>query len=232
MSTQSEAYAAYRASSRDAVRFTDPNWTNSAITRERARRLTAAREALRRALPAEPKAAEGDPSKRAEALAALLPRDAKSIAVTAHEWAKVSALLDAGRSLARMLQQAERTRLAAILDQLPTRLAVESPDPSGAIAEVEGMIFDRLVALGDRSATLAQAYDAVVARDAAWRAVILETIEAGAPTVSSLSALHYQSAEEYRATRDDRPDEAADTLEAIGKLDRVIQADAREAEAA
>lgn len=110
----------FKAAQKAAVTFRDENWTNSAITRERVKRLNHARVELLAALPE--KATEVDTSARNGVLEALLPNNADSAAVTTNEWGKVEKLLGTGRNFVRIIEQADKRRLAAIIDQLPNAL--------------------------------------------------------------------------------------------------------------
>jgi hypothetical protein len=91
-----EAFAKFRASTKAAVEFQDPNWTNSAITRERIKRLKAARDELRKVTPLANNAGAADRTAKNAILGRLRPTNADTVAVAANEWAKLSKLLDSG----------------------------------------------------------------------------------------------------------------------------------------
>src|SRR5699024_12824833 len=104
-----------------------------------------ARAGLRQAVPRRPPG----PHPRAAGTGALAPTPADAIAVLAHQRPKVDALMDAGRNILQVIQQADVTRLAAILDAAETSERVlSSSDPEGVPAELRGAVFDRLADLG------------------------------------------------------------------------------------
>jgi len=217
-----EAYQQYLASSKAAVEFHDANWTHTAIMKERAKRLKAARDMLRAVVPesAGNPDANGDP--RGEVFEKLLLTDADTVAVAANEWAKVEKLLDAGRDLGQIIKNASRARLAAILDQFPTsQVALSTTDPEAVISEVQGLAFDRLVGLGDIGAVAADKTIREAQRVGAWHAVIGQAVH-GEVAVSAWSDLHRVAPDEYDAanSRDDQEsvDMAAKTkaVDALG----------------
>ncbi|WP_263091699.1 hypothetical protein [Curtobacterium sp. RIT-PI-V] len=71
--------------------------------------------------------------------------------MTSNEWAKVEVRLNAGQNLAKLIESADRETLAAIVDQMPTRLVTTSPEPEDAIAEIGALAVRRLAALRERS---------------------------------------------------------------------------------
>ena len=221
------AFEKYNAASKAAVKFTNKNWTKSAITRERIRLLSEARAALVAAVPAP---AEDDaPDARAthEALAQLSPHNADTVAVTRNEWEKVKSLLDSGRNFAHLIDNADRNRLAAILDRLPTEIATQSDQPDDTIREVEGRVLARLAELGDEKASAAQAATGAAQHDGAWRKVI-EQATTGRVTVDTWSALHRSSPEEYRAALNDDDPERSEVQVAIEHLDKIARSFAPE----
>lgn len=217
-----EAYSKFQKSIKEAVNFADPNWTNSAITRERIKRVKAARTELLKAVPE----ATGQPEQAVEARAAvfaqLRPTDANTVAVTASEWAKVEKLLAAGRDLGQLIRTADRSRLAAILDQFPTSdVAVKTGDPEGVIREVEDLAFDRLVTLGDVQAKGVADASKVANHEGAWHQVIQEAAR-GNVSVGAQSALHKVAPEEFQATLG-HPEEEANVAAKLKSLDHTAQ---------
>jgi hypothetical protein len=217
-----EAFRKFRASTKAAVEFNDPNWTNSAITRERVKRLTGARAELLATLPPETARKTAEPSLRAKALEQLRPTNADTVAVTSNEWGKVKALLDAGRNLERMIQQADRTRLAAIIDRLPTELAVQYDDADDSITEVEELVLARLVELGDQAATQFQEAQQVADYETAWVQVIQEAV-AGEVSVGALTALYRATPEEHEATVGEDPFDEGAVASKVQHLDRLAE---------
>jgi hypothetical protein len=221
------ALQTFNAGVRAGVEFQDPNWTNSAITRERARRVEAAREALKTALkdtPAQAAVQDTAPLRQA-ALDQLRPMDADTIAVANNEWAKAEKLLRAGWSYDQLIRAADRQRLVAMLDQLPTELAATSPNPESVIAEVEGLVLGRLIELDDSKATQFDAARQSASYDESWREVLAQSID-GSVTVDAWSALYRSSPDDYREAMQSYS-EASDALDQVQHLIRVAASTAR-----
>ncbi|WP_336631114.1 MULTISPECIES: hypothetical protein [unclassified Microbacterium] len=212
----------YQTAIAEAVRWTHPDYTASGISRERAKRVEAARAKLRAAVPAKPDRKGGDP--RGAVVSALAPCTADQVAVTAHAWQKVAARLDAGQSLHTLVTTADRATLAAILDGLPTRPEVLEQQDGGAaiVAEVQALAFDRLVELGDEAAVSAQAQTAILDQADAWSDYLAALAEPGEPSLAVVSALHRADPEGLAATRPESPVDAADTAEQVRGLDHLV----------
>jgi hypothetical protein len=221
-----EAFAKFRASTKAAVEFQDPNWTNSAITRERIKRLQTARDELRRTTPPANNAGAADRTAKNAILGKLRPTDADTVAVTANEWAKLSKLLDSGRPVEGLLANASQSQLAAILDQLPTQFALEADDSVARTLELEDRIVDRLVDLGDPDAlTYATAVEAA-AYDTAWGQVLNETLTDGTASVGALSALHRVAPNEFAATQEEDTFGATIRANTVRNLDAIATREA------
>lgn len=192
-----EAYKTFRRSLAQAVEWTDHNWTNSAITRQRFERIMKARAELLKLIPAAP---EGDPDVQiAEVLDGFAPKNADDVALQEAEWSKVTTLLRAGRSLEQVILAANPMRLAAIsqwIEVYPEALA--SVDPSGVIAEVRELVFQQMVEAGVPEAVKARDITADANIVSAWRDVLTETLE-GAASLGALSRLARVDIEGYRA---------------------------------
>jgi hypothetical protein len=214
-----DAFAQFLVAQKEAVKFTNSNFTNSAITRERYRRLQEARETLRVSAAGhavtlgtiDPEAA------LAEAFDGILARDADSVAVANNEWTKVRAMLDSGRELGQIIDNADRRRLSAVLDRIE-ELGTASGDPKGVTAEVQARVLDRLAALGDEKATAAVTARESAQHSAAWSKVIEEAL-AGPVSVGTRSALFNASPDDFRATIGQ--DEWPEVDEAVQQLDRI-----------
>ncbi|GAA3737552.1 hypothetical protein GCM10022239_11600 [Leifsonia bigeumensis] len=221
-----EAYAKFEAAKREAVKFHDKNWNNSAITHERRRRLQMARAELRQVLDATSAQAGADPdAARRAAFEQIAATDANSVAVVSNEWGKVRALLDSGRNLGQIIDNADRRRLSAILDHLDSDLAVQTGDPEGVAAEVSQAVLVRLAGLGDEKAQQAMAAQEATEHSAAWREVI-EQAGSGQVTLKARTALYQANVDEYRAAFNDDL-EAAELDQAVANLDS-LQVDAKE----
>jgi hypothetical protein len=221
MTNYKEAFATFQKAQKEAVKFTNPNFTNSAITRERYKRLQEARATLRddfariTAL-----STAGDPDAAlAAAFETLATRDADSVAVANNEWSKVRAMLDSGRGLGQIIDNADRRRLSAILDHAE-ELGIEAQDVEGVVIEVQSRVLDRLAGLGEQTAQAAlEAVQQARYRDA-WAAVAEETLE-GRLTINSQSALFNAAPDEYRETLGADDPDSFEIGEAVAHLDRL-----------
>ena len=191
------AFLQYRADQVAAEKMHDPDLTPEANRQRQAEARAAARAKLREALPRRP---EG-PAPRDAVLDALAPTTADGIAVLAHQRAKVDALMDAGRNILQVIQQADETRLAAILDAAETSERVlSSSDPEGVQAELRGAVFDRLAALGHEDAVKAAEAHADQEATTAW-ADALEALAGGdEPGGAVQSAIYRHDPTAYRGT--------------------------------
>jgi hypothetical protein len=221
-----ELFNKFSNSRKAAVEFHDLNWTNSAITRERIKRLSQARTELLGSLPET--RTEIDDSDRQKVLTTLAPTDAHSVALSNNEWAKVEKLLGAGRNFARIIEHADRGRLAAILDQLPTHLDAQADNDdeqtAAIVAEVQELVFSRLVDVGDQDATNALEAEKVTGRAAAWEQVISEVAK-GEVSIEAWSALNRFAPDEREAAQesDGYGVEAAGITDKVRSLDHIAR---------
>lgn len=221
---QAQAFQRYRAELAEAVKWSNPNYTNSAITRERARRLMEARKNLLAAIPAEAKASGPTPT---EYIDSLRPATADQVAVAQFEWGQAKALLDAGRSLDQIIHTASPARLravAAYIDTLPEVVASIAQDE--VVAEVRSLVFDRLAAAGDEGAEQVRSAQQAAAAPNAWRRVLTEALE-GQPSIGAATELHRADPEGFAAM--DRSEFASadiDVDQRVQALDRVISSKA------
>lgn len=203
-----------------AVRWTHPDYTNNGITRERARRVAEAREALGGAVPPKTERKGEDP--RGAVIAGLAPKTADEIAQIQHAWSKIEKRLDAGQSLHTLLTGADRATLAAILDGLPTRREVlESSEADSIIREVEQVAFRRLLEVGDEAAVSAHAQAAILDQADAWSESMAASV-IGEPTIDQHSALQQSDPEGYAAIVSASAD-GVETSERVRTLDHMVQ---------
>lgn len=203
-----------------AVRWKHPDYNNSGITRERARRLAEARKTLAAAVPPKTERKGEDP--RGGVIAGLAPKTADEIAQVQHAWSKIEKRLDAGQSLHTLLTSADRVTLAAILDGLPTRRDVlESSESDSIIAEVQQVAFRRLVEIGDEAAVSAQAQTAILDQADAWSEFMAASAK-GEPTLAQHSALQQSDPEGYAAIQSASAD-GVETSERVRTLDHMVQ---------
>lgn len=192
-----QAFLTFRRSLSQAVDYQNPNYTNSAIHRERFKRIMDARAALANQIPAE---AKGDPDAGiAEVLDGLAPKTGDDVALQEAEWRKVQTLIGAGRSLEQVILSANPLRLAAIaqwIEVYPEVLA--SADPEGVIAEVRELVFQQLVDAGVPEATRARNVTADANIVAAWRDVLTEALE-GQASLGALSRVARLDPQGYAA---------------------------------
>lgn len=221
---QAQAYQRYRAELAEAVKWSNPNYTNSAITRERARRLMEARKNLLAAIPAEATASGPTP---AEYIDSLRPATADQVAVAQFEWGQGKALLDAGRSLDQIIHSASPARLravAAYIDTLPE--VVSSIAPDQVVAEVRSLVFDRLADAGDEGAAHVRSAQQAVAAPNAWRRVLTEALE-GQLSIGAATELHRADPEGFAAMdRSEFLSADIDVDQRVEALDRVIRSKA------
>lgn len=145
----------------------DPHLTPEGLRARQRREVDAIRERLSALMPAEPTAPDRQP-----VLDALTPKDADAIALQAHQWSKVRALLDAGRDLPSIIADADRTRLAAILDALETMPEVlQDSRPEEVVEFVRDSVWNRLVQV-DPAAERIAVIERTNAPAIAWRAIL------------------------------------------------------------
>ncbi|AZS44065.1 hypothetical protein BWL13_01647 [Microbacterium oleivorans] len=213
-----EAFRRFRSSLAQAVDFTDPNFTNSAITRERFNRVMQARAALVNLIP---EASQADPDTGvARVIDALAPKNADDVALQEAEARKVQTLLGAGRSLEALITEANPLRLAAVaqwIEVSPEALA--SADPAGVIAEVRELVFERLVDAGVPEAVRERAVTRDAAIVGAWRDVLTEALE-GAASLGALSRVARLDPQGYAALNLDETTQRDIEIDyQVGRLD-------------
>ncbi|WP_194385222.1 hypothetical protein [Microbacterium luteum] len=152
----------------------DPHLTPEGLRARQRAEVEAIRARLTVAMPAEPTAPDRQP-----VLDALAPKGADDIALQAHQWSKVRALLDAGRDLPSIIRDADRVRLAAILDALETMPEVlEDSRPAEVVEFIQGAVWDRLVQV-DPAAERIAAIERTNAPAVAWRTILEGLIATG-----------------------------------------------------
>lgn len=206
-----QAFLTFRRSLAQAVDYQNPNYTNSALHRERFKQIMDARAALLNLIP-EAKDADSD-AQIAEVLDGLAPKNADEVALQEAEWRKVTTLLAAGRSLEAIILTANPLRLAAIaqwIEVAPEALA--TADPAGVIAEVRELVFQQLIEHGVPAATRVRDLTADVNIVSAWRNLLVETLE-GASSLGAMSRVARLDPQGYAALNIDE------------SLDRDIQID-------
>ena len=192
-----QAFTTFRRSLAQAVDYQNPNYTNSALHRERFKQVMDARAALLNLIP-EAKDADAD-AQIAEVLDGLAPKNADEVALQEAEWRKVTALLAADRSLEQIILGANPLRLAAIaqwIEVSPEALA--SVDPSGVIAEVRELVFQQLIEHGIPAAVRVRDLTADANLVSAWRDLLVEALE-GASSLGAMSRVAHLDPQGYVA---------------------------------
>jgi hypothetical protein len=145
----------------------DPHLTPEGLRARQRREVEGIRERLAALMPAEPTVPDRQP-----VLDALTPKGADDIAVQAHQWSKVRALLDAGRDLPSIIAEADRTRLASILDALETMPEVLADSrPEEVVEFVRDAVWNRLVEV-DPAAERIAVIERTNAPAVAWRTIL------------------------------------------------------------
>lgn len=145
----------------------DPHLTPEGLRARQRREVEAIRERLAGIMPAEPTAPDRQP-----VLDALIPKDADAVALQVHQWSKVRALLDAGRDLPSIIADADRTRLAAILDALETMPEVlQDSRPEQVVEFIQEAVWNRLVQV-DPAAERVAVIERMNAPAVAWRTIL------------------------------------------------------------
>ncbi|OII24129.1 hypothetical protein [Curtobacterium sp. MCBA15_013] len=129
------------------------------------------------------------------------------MALIGNEWAKIEARLNAGHNLTKMIESADRETLAAIVDRMPTRLIVTSPQPDDAIAEIEGLAVERLASMGDPTALAAVEASSAEQLGDAWAAVLEQAVSQHSVSATTSTLLYNADVEEWRATVGQTPDD-------------------------
>lgn len=174
MTNYADAIKRFRDEITATMHHTDPSLSREGLTWLQRQRVDAARAQL---LAARPDIRAAAPS-RDSVLTGMRPITADEIAVLQHEQSKITALLDAGRSISQIVSSADRSRLVALADlaeTLPQVVASEHGDEIAA--EVRSVAFDRLVALGDPVAVEAKRVEDAAAEPLAWHRAMTETAE-------------------------------------------------------
>ncbi len=200
MSTNNYAAAVrgYRDELGAAMQYADADLVPEAVATRKRARVHAARRALLAARPALPQSLPT----RDGVMASLRPRNADEIARVQHEAAKVQALLDKGRSLGQIIANADETRALAIADMIETLPAtLESQSGDEIIAEVRGLVFDRLADLGVEAATSVRDAEQQHAPALAWHRAMSEAADGSDASIAAWQDVYRADPEGYEAIR-------------------------------
>jgi len=177
---------------RAAEAYQNPDLTDPALLKVRAKMIADARAELAANRPAAPEQI-ADP--RASVLAGLAPRNADDVALHSNERRKMADLMGAGRGLSQIVQGADAQRLAALLDDVEVHPEVlQSGNPAVAAENYRREIFDRLVSIEHEPAVAAAKVIADHEVQDAWSAALDEV---GRGPISGLTRTRL-----YNADRD------------------------------
>lgn len=218
------AYKKFKSDLAQAAKFTDRDMTNSGITRQRAKKVMAARQAFQAAIPNAPHP-DTLADRRPTVFEKLAPKNADEVAVLQHEWSIVEAALKSGRVLQQVVHEATTaTRLAAIAANVEGwAYSRDTTDPAGAAESVRSMVFDRLVEVGHEDAVNANATQETFAAAAAWNRVLSEA-SAGQTSLGALTELHQRDPEGYRglALTNAEFDPTGDVSRTVAQIDHLV----------
>ena len=192
------AVRGYRDEIAAAMRMSDDSLSASGLAAKQRAAVDAARARLRAAIPALPAGGKS----RDEVLAALGAANADQIARMQHEQTKVRALLDQGRPLAQIIDDADDVRALAIADLVETLPQVlESQHGADIVAEVRERVFDRLADLGVDSAASVRDTEQQHAPTIAWHRAMTEAAEGSDATVGAWQDVYRADAAVYETVR-------------------------------
>lgn len=187
-----------------AATLRDPHLTPEGIRARQRADVDRVRATLRAAIPTIPDAPDRGP-----VLDALRPKTADDHATLTREREKVRALVYAGQDptqgferepgqrLQDVIAHADRTRLAAILDDLEVMPhLLQHPDRDRVLAAYSDLIWERLCQV-DPAALAVQEQERATAEPAAWAAVLTDLAETGDVTAESLGLLHTADRDAY-----------------------------------
>jgi hypothetical protein len=152
---------------------------------------------------------------RSTVLDTLKPRTADEVALAAREREKVAARRAAGHPIEAIIATADRSRLAALVDDVEVDADVLASGQGHAIiAERVAAIFDRLAEIDDDARALADA-EAAAAPAQAWAHVFADVRKYGLAGLGAKTALYRVDPSAYRLVQSaERDVDAA----AIGRL--------------
>lgn len=199
-----------------AALLQDPHLTPEGLRARQRREVEAIRARLTAAMPAEPTTPDRQPI-----LDALAPKAADDLALQAHQWSKVRALLDAGQDLPTIIQTADRVRLAAILDNLETMPEVlQDSQPASVVEFAEGAVWDRLVEVEPAAQQIAAA-EAATLPARAWRTILEGLASTGEIPFDGLVLLREADAAAFDLLMDG--DALAAPAPASGSIPRLVE---------
>ncbi len=183
----------------------DPHLTPEGLRARQRNEVATIRTTIRAAIPTIPEAPDRGP-----VLDALRPKTADEHAILAREREKVRALVYAGQDptkgfdrepgerLQDVIAKADRTRLAAILDDLEVMPhLLQHPDRERVLSQYGELLWQRL---GEEDADVraVQEQERAAAEPKAWSALLTDLVDTGDVTPESLSLLLDVDPDGYR----------------------------------
>lgn len=193
------AVRGYRDEITAAMSISDDSLSAAGLGERQIAAVAAARARLLASLPPVPTGAQS----RDDVLAGLGATSADEIARMQHEQAKVRSLLDAGRPLVQIIAGADTTRALAIADLVETLpQLLDSSSGADIVAEVRGLVFDRLADLGVDAAASVRDVEQRNAPTLAWHRVMTETAAGSDATLAAWQDVYRADPEGYEIVRD------------------------------
>jgi len=192
------AVRGYRDEIAAAMQISDANLSATGLGEKQRAAVAAARARLLAAVPPLPAGGKS----RDDVLAGLGASSVDQIARMQHEQTKVRALLDAGRPLAQIIAEADDVRALAIADLVETLPQVlESQSGAEIVAEVRGLVFERLADLGVESAVKVRDVEQQNAPVIAWHRAMSETAAGSDASLGAWQDVYRVDAEGYETVR-------------------------------
>lgn len=189
----------YRDEMKAAMQISDDNLSATGLCERQSVAVAAAKSRLRAAVPPLPKGAQS----RDDVLAGLGATTADQIARMQHEQAKVRAMLDAGRALGQIIADADDVRALAVADLVETLPQVlDSNSGAEIVAEVRGLVFDRLADLGVDAAASVRDIEQQNAPTIAWHRAMTETAEGNDASIAAWQDVYRADPEGYEIARE------------------------------
>lgn len=193
------AVRGYRDEITAAMQIKDDSLSASGLGERQRAAVAAASARLLSAVPPLPQGAQN----RDDVLAGLGATTADEIARMQHEQGKVRALLDAGRPLGQIIADADDVRALAIADLVETLPQVlDSSSGAEIVAEVRGLVFDRLADLGVEAAASVRDVEQQNAPAIAWHRAMTETAAGSDATVAAWQDVYRADPEGYEIVRE------------------------------
>lgn len=209
------AVRGYRDEISAAMQITDEALSMTGLGERQRAAVAAARARLLAAVPPLPKGAQS----RDDVLSGLGATTADQIARMQHEQTKVRAMLDDERPLSQIIENADETRALAVADLIETLPQVlESGSGAEIVAEVRGIVFERLADLGVESAASLRDVEQQHAPTIAWHRAMTEAAAGSDASIAAWQDVYRADPEGYKVVRegfDGRVDEWARRLDLV-----------------